>query len=140
YTRRGDFTIDKDGYLMNGADLYLFGTNLDPATGSAVSSGPIRINNSNMPGRQTTRIDYGANLPKAPVTTAGSAGDSTPYAVATAIVTDPTLATPDTSKKVPAAQAQSFLDKSLPGPSLTMYGAGGTPVSVSTRWAKVQDA
>src|SRR5205809_5327916 len=53
------------------ADLYLFGTNLDPATGSAVSSGPIRINNSNMPGRQTTRIDYGANLPKAPVTTAG---------------------------------------------------------------------
>jgi flagellar hook protein FlgE len=93
-----------------------------------------------LPGRQTTRIDYGANLPKLPATTASAGGDSTPYALASAVVTDPSLTTPDTSKKVTAAQAPAFLDKSVMGPSLMVYGAGGGPVSFSTRWAKVQDA
>jgi flagellar hook protein FlgE len=55
-------------------------------------------------------------------------------------VTDPSLAAPDTSKKVTAPQASVFLDKSVMGPSLMLYGAGGGPVSFSTRWAKVQDA
>lgn len=140
YTRRGDFTLNKDGYLVNGADGYLFGTNLDPSTGSVTSSGPIKIANVSLPGRQSTRIDYAANLPKAPATTASAAGDSTSYAVASAVVADPTLTAPDTSKKVPAAQASAFLDKSVTGPSLMLYAPGGGPVSFSTRWAKVQDA
>jgi len=140
YTRRGDFTLNKDGYLVNGADGYLFGSNLDPATGSVTSSGPIKIANSSLPARQTTRIDYGANLPKFPATAASAGGDSTPYALASAVVTDPSLTTPDTGKKVTAAQAPAFLDKSVMGPSLMVYGAGGGPVSFSTRWAKVQDA
>ncbi len=140
YTRRGDFALNKDGYLVNGADLSLFGTNLDPATGSVISTGPIKVVNSTMPGRETARIDYGANLPKLPATPAAAAGDSAPYAVQSAVVTDATLAAPDTSKRVPAAQAQTFLDRSVPGPSLTIYAPGGGPVSLSTRWAKVQDA
>lgn len=140
YTRRGDFTLNKDGYLVNGADSYLFGSNLDPATGSLMSSGPIKIANSSLPGRQTTRIDYSANLPKTPGTAASASGDRTPYGLASAVVTDPALAAPDVGKKVPAGQAPSFLDKSIMGPTLTLYGAGGAPVSFSTRWAKVQDA
>lgn len=140
YTRRGDFTLNKDGYLVNGADGYLFGSNLDPATGSVTSSGPIKVANASLPGRQSTRIDYAANLPKAPATTASAGGDLTPYAVASAIVTDPSLTAPDTSKKVPAAQAPAFLDKSVTGPSLMLYAPGGGPVSFSSRWAKVQDA
>ena len=30
YTRRGDFSIDKDGFLVNGAGYYLRGTSIDP--------------------------------------------------------------------------------------------------------------
>ncbi|MBK5959264.1 flagellar biosynthesis protein FlgE [Rhodoplanes elegans] len=140
FTRRGDFTLKKDGYLVNGADAYLFGTNLDPATGGIVSSGPIKIANATMPGRQTTRIDYGANLPK-PSPGSGSEGqDTSPYTVSSAIVTDPTLTSPDMTKRVTAAQVSGFLNKSLVGPSLTVYAAGGGAVPLSTRWARVQDA
>ncbi|MGC2776609.1 MAG: flagellar hook-basal body complex protein [Bradyrhizobium sp.] len=140
YTRRGDFTLNKDGYLVNGADLYLFGNNLDPATGSVQSSGPIKVNNVTLPGRPTTRIDYSANLPRTPATAAAAAGDTAPYAVATAVVTNATLAAPDPGKRVVAAQSQALLDRSVPGPALTIYAAGGNPVSLSTRWAKVQEA
>lgn len=140
FTRRGDFTLKKDGYLVNGADAYLFGTNLDPATGNMISSGPIRIANATMPGRPTSRIDYGAILPKASAGSGSDAQDTSPYAVAGAVVTDPTLTSPDTTKKVTAAQASTFLNKSLTGPSLTIYAAGGGAVPLSTRWAKVQDA
>jgi len=140
YTRRGDFTLNKDGYLVNGADGYLFGSNLDPATGSVTSSGPIKIANVSLPGRQTTRIDYGANLPKTPGTPAAASGDSSPYTLPSAVVTDPSLPAPDLTKKVTAAQAPGFLDKSIMGPSMMLYATGGGPVSFSTRWAKVQDA
>ncbi|ABD87568.1 flagellar hook protein FlgE [Rhodopseudomonas palustris] len=141
YTRRGDFAVDKQGYLVNGTGGYLLGNNLDPVSGRVTSSGLIKIANTTLPGRQTTRIDYAANLPKVPTTTASVGGDSSPYTVASAVVIDPTLTAPDLTKKVVgAAQVPAFLDKSLMGPSLTMYMAGGSPASLSTRWAKVQDA
>ena len=34
YTRRGDFQIDKSGYLVNGAGYYLEGVPIDPTTGN----------------------------------------------------------------------------------------------------------
>ena len=39
YTRRGDFAIDKDGFLVNGAGLYLRGTSIDPVTGETLGTG-----------------------------------------------------------------------------------------------------
>ncbi len=30
YTRRGDFSVDRSGYLVNGAGAYLTGQSLDP--------------------------------------------------------------------------------------------------------------
>ncbi|WP_336486511.1 flagellar hook protein FlgE [Methylobacterium nigriterrae] len=142
YTRRGDFALDKDGYLANGAGAYLLGDNLDPISGQVTSSGPIKINNTTLPAKQTNAITYGANLPKVPITTASKAGDSTPYtAVAGAIITDPAAAAPATPLKVAkTTEAPAFLDKSIAGPALTVYTASGAPVSLSTRWAKVQDA
>ncbi|WP_065754435.1 flagellar hook protein FlgE [Bradyrhizobium paxllaeri] len=141
YTRRGDFGIDKDGYLVNGTGGHLLGNNLDPVSGRITSSGLIKIANASLPGRQTTKIDYAANLPKMPITTASAAGDSAPYAVPAAVVTDPSLSAPDLTKKVTGtAQVSAFLDKSIMGPSLAIYTSGGAPVSLSTRWAKVQDA
>ncbi len=34
YTRRGDFQLNKDGYLVNGAGYYLEGVPIDPTTGN----------------------------------------------------------------------------------------------------------
>ena len=40
YTRRGDFSTDKNGYLVNGAGYYLMGIPVDPNTGNLVGSVP----------------------------------------------------------------------------------------------------
>ena len=40
YTRRGDFSTDKNGYLVNGAGYYLMGIPVDPTTGNLVGSVP----------------------------------------------------------------------------------------------------
>ena len=40
YTRRGDFQLDKSGYLVNGAGYYLQGVPIDPTTGNPSGSSP----------------------------------------------------------------------------------------------------
>jgi flagellar hook protein FlgE len=68
YTRRGDFDINKNGYLVNGSGYYLKGLPIDGATGNISSSLPqvIRISNSFLPAAPTTRITYQLNLPQLP--------------------------------------------------------------------------
>jgi flagellar hook protein FlgE len=68
YTRRGDFSINKNGYLVNGSGYYLKGLPIDPATGNISSSLPqvIRISNSFLPAAPTTRVTYQLNLPQLP--------------------------------------------------------------------------
>lgn len=72
YTRRGDFEIDKDGLLVNGAGYYLKGLPIDRQTGNISGSAPevIRLSNAFLPAQQTTRINYQANLPQLPKTDA----------------------------------------------------------------------
>lgn len=68
YTRRGDFEIDKDGLLVNGAGYYLKGLPIDPGTGNISGSVPevIELSNAFLPAQRTTRINYQANLPQLP--------------------------------------------------------------------------
>jgi flagellar hook protein FlgE len=70
YTRRGDFDIDKSGYLVNGSGYYLKGLPIDPATGNISSSQPevLRVSNSFLPAAPTSRINYQLNLPQLPTT------------------------------------------------------------------------
>ena len=70
YTRRGDFDLDREGYLVNGAGYYLKGLPINQATGNISGSVPsvIQISNSFLPAQQTTRIDYQLNLPQLPKT------------------------------------------------------------------------
>lgn len=140
YTRRGDFSLDSNGYLVNGGGSYLLGDNLDPVTGQTASSGPIRIENTTLPARQTTAINYSANLPRTPTTNATVAGGSAlyqPTSASSSVTTDTTQTT--NGLQVTAANASDFIDHSVVGPSLTVYTSSGAPVSVTTRWAKVQD-
>jgi fagellar hook-basal body proteins len=70
FTRRGDFEIDRDGLLVNGAGYYLKGLEIDPATGNISGSVPevIRLSNAFLPANKTTTINYQANLPQMPKT------------------------------------------------------------------------
>ena len=71
YTRRGDFQLDKSGYLVNGAGYYLMGIPVDPTTGNLVGSSPqvLQFQNDFLPAQETTKIEYRANLASYPLTT-----------------------------------------------------------------------
>ncbi|MGU3284009.1 flagellar hook protein FlgE [Methylobacterium sp. WL7] len=138
YTRRGDFAQDKDGYLVNGAGGYLTGTNLDPVTGQATSTGLLKIGNSSLPAQPTTSLTYAANLPATPATTASATSGSDVYNQLPAAVVLSGATVPGPT--VPSTGAGTFVNNSIAGPSITAYTQTGAPVTLSTRWAKVQDA
>ena len=70
YTRRGDFELDKNGYLVNGAGYYLKGLPIDTSTGNLSGSVPqvLRLSSAFLPAQQTTRVNYELNLPQLPKT------------------------------------------------------------------------
>src|SRR5580704_2677652 len=70
YTRRGDFQLDQNGFLVNGAGYYLMGIPVDATTGNPAGSIPqtLQFNNNLIPAVETTQITYNANLPSQPVT------------------------------------------------------------------------
>jgi flagellar hook protein FlgE len=74
YTRRGDFQVNANGNLVNGAGYYLMGVAVDPKTGNALGNVPtvLQFQNSFVPAQATTNITYSANLPTTPVTAASS--------------------------------------------------------------------
>src|SRR3984893_8806586 len=74
YTRRGDFQLDANGNLVNGAGYYLMGVAVDPKTRNPLGSVPqvLQFQNSFIPAQATTTLQYSANLPSTPVTGASS--------------------------------------------------------------------
>jgi flagellar hook protein FlgE len=74
YTRRGDFQVNANGNLVNGAGYYLLGTTVDPKTGNPLGSVPqiLQFQNNFIPAQTTTSINYAANLPSTPTTTDSS--------------------------------------------------------------------
>lgn len=72
YTRRGDFELDKNGYIVNGSGYYLKGLPIDPATGNTSGSVPqvLRVSGAFLPAQPTTRVNYELNLPQLPKTSA----------------------------------------------------------------------
>jgi flagellar hook protein FlgE len=74
YTRRGDFQLNANGNLVNGAGYYLLGVTVDPKTGNPVGNVPqvLQFQNNFIPAQATTKITYAANLPTKPSTVASS--------------------------------------------------------------------
>jgi flagellar hook protein FlgE len=70
YTRRGDFQLDQNGYLVNGAGYFLSGIPIDATTGNTLGSVPqlLQFQNGFLPAVQTTQIDYRVNLASYPLT------------------------------------------------------------------------
>ena len=74
YTRRGDFQLNANGNLVNGAGYYLLGVSVDPKTGNPIGNVPqvLQFQNNFIPAQATTKITYAANLPTRPSTVASS--------------------------------------------------------------------
>jgi flagellar hook protein FlgE len=140
YTRRGDFTTDKNGYLVNGAGYYLMGIPVDPTTGNLTGSVPqlLQFDAGFLPAQVTTQIQYQANLASYPLTTAHDAGipgsellDPLNFTV------DPTVAGTGT---VVGNDLDVFLKNSISGGAITAYDSSGSPVNVQLRWAKTDSS
>src|ERR1700720_1340564 len=76
YTRRGDFQVNANGNLVNGAGYYLMGVAVDPTTGNPIGSVPqvLQFQNNFIPAVATSSIQYAVNLPTTPSTTATATG------------------------------------------------------------------
>lgn len=78
YTRRGDFQVNSNGNLVNGAGYYLMGVTVDPKTGNPTGNVPgvLQFQNNFVPAQATSSIQYAANLPTQPNTPASSTAAS----------------------------------------------------------------
>jgi len=150
YTRRGDFALDKDGFLVNGAGYYLKGSSIDPVTGEVrgAGNGVIQISTDPLPARSTTEILYRANLPSSPATSSvtasavggGSATLTAPPASLPAGY-DPRLFAPSATPPAVRMDDQGrFMSQSISGGAITVYNQVGAPIDVQLRWAKVESA
>src|SRR6201995_626546 len=74
YTRRGDFQVNANGNLVNGAGYYLMGVAVDPKTGNPTGNVPtvLQFQNNFIPAQATTALTYAANLPTTPKTNAST--------------------------------------------------------------------
>jgi flagellar hook protein FlgE len=74
YTRRGDFQLNANGNLVNGAGYFLEGVLVDPKTGNPLGNIPdvLKFQNNFVPAQATTDITYSANLPTTPSTAASA--------------------------------------------------------------------
>ena len=70
YTRRGDFQVNANGNLVNGAGYYLMGVDVDPKTGNPTGNVAhvLQFQNNFIPAQATSAIQYAANLPTEPKT------------------------------------------------------------------------
>jgi flagellar hook protein FlgE len=136
YTRRGDFQLDANGYLVNGAGYYLEGIPIDPTTGNPSGSvaAPLQFQSNFLPASATTQITYGLNLPATPYTNAYSASTPDSELLNPAdFGTNPTIAGTGT---VVGSDIATFVNETIDGGSVTSYNATGTPANIQLRWAK----
>lgn len=153
YTRRGDFALDRGGYLVNGAGYTLQGFAIDSTTGRPSSSDPRPIQLSDQPlaASATTRVTYRGNLPSVPAT-----ANADPAVASSELLAPPGTGTPafpagyDPRVLASPAAAGSgfvagqdqtrFVNQSISGGSVTAYDSAGNAIDVQLRWAKVANA
>jgi flagellar hook protein FlgE len=135
YTRRGDFELDRSGYMVNGAGFYLKGIPMDPITGDLIGSQPsvVRVDGDNIPARPSGSVEYRANLPSRPST---ANADSTVPASWLLGAGPWGAAAPAT---VSATDETAFLDSTISGGAVTLYNTQGAPLNLQVRWGKTSN-
>jgi flagellar hook protein FlgE len=145
YTRRGDFQLDKDGFLVNGSGYYLKALPIDSVTGNVLGSVPevLQFTNDFLPSQTTTVIQYRANLASLPRTQAYTAAPDTPDSellVPGAFAGSNPLAGAGGDGTVEGADVNTFLEQSIAGGAITVYDSLGNEMNVQLRWAKTDSA
>ena len=137
FTRRGDFKLDANGHLVNGANRYLVGTTYNPATGAVVgaSTSPIQIPETSIPAKQSTEVLYSGNLPTIPKPDKYSQNDVGSDMIRPAGYTTDPIAT----GTVVGSDVTTFLSESVPGGEITLYSGNGTAATAQFRWGKAAD-
>ncbi|MGA2292261.1 flagellar hook-basal body complex protein [Bradyrhizobium sp.] len=127
YTRRGDFQVNANGNLVNGAGYYLMGETVDPKTGNVTGSVPqvLQFQNNFIPSQTTTSINYAANLPSTPTTI------SSPTATAGTITALGGLNPLDFSQNPTLTAATGYTDATTTGTAVS-NGLGAT-ITTSTK-------
>jgi flagellar hook protein FlgE len=136
FSRRGDFQLDKDGYL-NGTGYYLKVLRVDPTTGNISGSVPevLQFSNDFLPAQPTTLVEYRANLATFPRT--AQSDESVPGSERlnpNAFSVNPTVAGTGT---VVANDVPTFLAQSIAGGAVTVYDELGSSVNIQLCWAKL---
>jgi flagellar hook protein FlgE len=130
YTRRGDFQVNANGNLINGAGYYLMGVSVDPKTGNPTGNVPqvLQFQNNFIPAQATSAIQYAANLPTQPKTPA-----STSAATGT-LVADGGLSPADfASNPLPVGTpAAPFTDNTITGSSAFNQNTTPAPITAAT--------
>jgi flagellar hook protein FlgE len=145
YSRRGDFTTDQNGYLVNGAGYFLKGIPIDPTTGNLAGSVPelLQFSNAFLPPEPTATIQYQANLPAYPLTpnhNTAIADSELLVPSATKYTTSDPRIPPGGTGIVIGSDVTQFLGDSISGGAITAYDAAGNAVNINLRWAKIDTA
>lgn len=138
YSRRGDFQLDQNGYLVNGAGYYLMGIPVDSTTNGLAGSVPqlMQFQNGFLPAQSTTEVDYRANLASYPLTT-----DHNTAVPGSELIKPANFSVnPLTSGTVVANDVSTFLNESVAGGAITAYDVSGAAVNVQLRWAKTDSS
>jgi flagellar hook protein FlgE len=137
YTRRGDFQVNANGNLVNGAGYYLMGVDVDPKTGNALGNVPkvLQFQNNFIPAQTTTSINYAANLPSTPTTATSSTsvpgtinalGGLSPYDFSVNPMPTSTPAVPyGDNTQTGTAEFGQQTPTALPITTATVLGSGG---------------
>ncbi len=134
FTRRGDFQLDKEGYLINGAGMYLRGDSINLDGLITSTNGILRITDTTVPASATENVEYSAVLPS----TAG-----TNYYESNNVDTvfdNPVTGAPfNDPSQIEASESSAFLSRTISGGSVVVYNDAGAPIDVQMRWGKQAD-
>ena len=130
YTRRGDFQLNANGNLINGAGYYLMGITVDPKTGNPTGNVPqvLQFKNNFIPAQATSAIQYAANLPTQPKTPASSSAASGTLTAAGGLNPSDFASNP-LPVGTPAAP---FADKTMTGAAAKNQVSPAAPITTAT--------
>ncbi len=137
YTRAGDFTMDKQGYLVNSAGAALMAIPIDPATQNPVGDTAqlLQISTGYLKANQTTAITYAANLPATPTSGVLNPSSFTVNPTNTASAAQVTATAAYTPMTIGSGQTLSFSITDAASPStpynVTFNSSSGTGGNVS---------
>jgi flagellar hook protein FlgE len=138
FTRRGDFELDKEGRLVNGAGYYLKGLPIDASSGNISGSVPevLKLSNGYLKANKTTTINYQANLPQIPKTENYDPENPDTARITPGNYANTSGTAPEIVTSIAAGEHSAFMKDSIYGGAITVYAANGAPASVQLRWAK----